>query len=141
MITHSPIIEDTIKNGGGTYRADLRGKAELPATGYIIGVASIGKVDMTQPKALTKWLSFAACNALLSGDTERFIGTWVNDGICYIDIVQVMQSRHVAHVMCQQLGELAYYDIAAGESVNVADVPVPMPVIKLQGLTNSGLQQ
>jgi len=63
---------------------------------------------------------------LHAGQPMIGVGTWIEDGEIFFDIVQVVHERSVAEMLCVDRGETAYYDIEAGESVyieliNIAD--------------------
>jgi len=132
MFTHSQIIADTMKQGGGTYRADLRGKAELPDTGYMVGNGKIAQLQLpvTSPNQITYALDRASEACVFPNE---YVGTWVDNHVMYIDVSLYVAEKFDAIELCRNHGETAYYDIAKGESVTLP--------VRLQGLTAKGQQQ
>jgi len=119
MITHSPIIEDTLKNGGGTFRADLRGRAELPATGFMVSVSAINAIPLDHPRfrqRMTRWLEVAASECT---SASMFVGTWVDDGKVFIDVSECIEHEHVAVALCRVRDQKAFFNIAENRSVAV----------------------
>jgi len=123
MITHSPIIEDTFKNGGGTYRADLRGPAELPDHGYMVGSCKIAALSLPvgSPNEITRTLDRASEACGLPND---YVGTWIDGDTLHIDVAQYVKTESRAVALCIARDELTYWDIQKGVAVNPRDTSV-----------------
>ena len=128
MLTYSNVIESSLANKGGSFNLSLSGSAELPESGFVVGVEKIHQIDVTESgnydrAELTKWLEFArdrASNAEYAGK-RLVIGTWVDKGTFYIDLSEVVDSRERAVQLCKDGDELAYWDIADKLSVDVSE--------------------
>lgn len=120
MLTYSNIIEYTVKHGGGTFNASLSGSADLPGTGYMVGVKKIGQAAFSKDRLndVTRLLD-SAREAIADLPEGNYIGTWLDKGIFYVDISELFTNEAEATQYCIDKGELAYYDISLGESVNV----------------------
>ena len=49
------------------------------------------------------------------------IGTWVDEGRIYFDIVEYVENEQDAVAMCIERGEKAYFDILAQKSIYIKD--------------------
>lgn len=139
MLTHSKIIETSLRDQGGTFDAQLYGNAKLPNFGYMVGLAKVAEITANSEghydrNEITRHLDAAILQAT-SFDQVVYIGTWVDNGIFYIDLSERLEDELSSIRLCRERDELAYWDIAKSESI---DVKQP---IKLQGLTAKGQQQ
>ena len=49
------------------------------------------------------------------------IGTWIDEGRIYFDVVEWMENEEEAHAKCKMRGEKAYFDILAQKSIYIKD--------------------
>jgi hypothetical protein len=47
------------------------------------------------------------------------VGTWIENGKIYFDIIQVVEFSRQAYKICIERGEKAYYNIETGKSVYI----------------------
>ena len=104
------------EDGGGSVRHDTKGTVGYnPRTGFMASYADSERV--IDSDKLTQWdcIKFVADNPTLSD----YWGGWVNDGKVYLDVSAKFDSRVECIVFAAENNQLAYYDCAAGEAINV----------------------
>jgi hypothetical protein len=118
------MAEDTIQSGGGTYARDAFRTAKLPHR-YVV---AIGK---PHSRVIPAELGASAFPAIVKALRElsdlrgvwtpynSALGTWVNDGKVYVDIVQSMPNQEIAQQFARERGELAIWD-------SVAEISIPV---------------
>lgn len=88
----------------------------VPSTGYMVGGARKPlerKLEELQPWDLTSWLERTDFPA------GSYVGAWVSDGVAYVDVSEHTPDRLEAEIRGLERGELAIWDIAAGEEVRL----------------------
>lgn len=88
----------------------------VPTTGYMVGGARKPlerKLEELQPWDLTAWLERTDFPA------GSYVGAWVSDGIAYVDVSEHTPDRLEAEIRGLERGELAIWDLAAGEEVRL----------------------
>jgi len=98
-------------------------------TGFVVGgLASELSCEMDNPAHFGMGFQgqVRTKEKLYAGQPMIGVGTWIDKGRIYFDIIQVVHERSVAEMLCVDRGETAYYDIEAGKSVyieliNIAD--------------------
>ncbi len=108
------IAEATIANGGATVDA-LTGAALTEGVAVAVkGYEYVADVETLIPSLV----AYLGTNAdVLAG---RCLGTWVHDGKVYLDVAEVVSTREEALTLGRERGEIAVYDLAASEEVEVA---------------------
>lgn len=86
---------------------------------------------VTQGWVVAKWLSteemfpvsqFTAETLLTYRDSNpeaRYLGAWIDNGLCYLDVVNVVTSHEEAIEWAVSNGQKAIYDLSTGETENV----------------------
>ena len=71
------------------------------------------KLEELQPWDLTAWLERTAFPA------GSYVGAWVSDGVAYVDVSDHTPDRLEAEIRGLERGELAIWDLTAGEEVRL----------------------
>lgn len=98
-----------ILEGGSTvplYRGDL-----VPTTGYVVGVGGI-----TVPADRWGMADHLVTDFVQRADT-KYIGVWMEDGVVYVDKVQIVADRDRALELADVHGEIAIYHLDTGETI------------------------
>lgn len=117
------IAATTVDNGGGTYQH----KTGAPVTlrdGYVVGVANIAEVCIADLAGPNRRDSVADIRTYLWGvwpetlpKSAQYVGTWISDGVLYVDAVTVYRDREQALAAARRNGERAIYDVANGRDI------------------------
>lgn len=118
-VVASVLTEDTLQLGGATLNlADAehvtRGFAVgRPPYGAVFGPGTAGRA-VTLRRAIADWLATIPTDA-------HTVGAWLDreTGRVHVDVVDVYDSRVTAHGFAHRRGELAYFDLAAGEETRL----------------------
>lgn len=105
-------VVSTVVDGG--YTGHLMEKS-TPTDGYMVG----GVVPTYAPKTLTVAgiQSFIDENQHLLIYADRYIGTWDNGSTVDVDVSEWFGSMAVALEVGRARGEVAIWDVAAGEEI------------------------
>ncbi|ATN94078.1 hypothetical protein J4U01_gp080 [Mycobacterium phage Kumao] len=120
---HFAMAVDTLANGGGTYGRDVFRAHKLPYRYTVaVGKPHVRTVPVADgPSALASAIrELADLRGVWTPDYA--LGTWVNDGLTYVDIVESFEDLDKALFFAQERGELAIWD-----SVEQVEIPVPVP--------------
>lgn len=107
-------LGDLARDGGGTYNRDDLSPFR-PIAGYAVAV---GGVELAYGGVTGDVLGWAA-DAVASEFSTHLVGTWLDDGIVYIDAVRHIRNRETAIKLGQDAGQQAIYDFATGESITL----------------------
>lgn len=113
------IIADTLAHGGGTYHART-GDAITNTRGYYVGGALDGiKVDAADPNAAANAVAYMMHMIPVNGNHEpmHYLGTWMHDGIIYIDAADHHTDAITALDVGRARGELSIWDIKNAHAV------------------------
>ena len=107
-------LDFTTVHGGGTFE----GRTMLPFTprdGYAVAIGGMTfKATDVTPDVLA-W----ACRAVTGEWDTAFAGTWVDDGVFYIDAVQYVSNRDRAMALGREHAQKAIYDFEAQEVITL----------------------
>jgi hypothetical protein len=106
------VITHTLNNGGGTFNAALQ--PINYSDGYMVAVTGIEipVVDFNE-ESVQSFLGTANLSA-----PGALLGTWLNEGIVYIDITTHYTGIERAMEAGKDFDQLAIYDCAAGVSLS-----------------------
>jgi hypothetical protein len=105
------------ENGGGTF--DREGNV-VEGEGYVVG----GKCDSLEFRDVGSIISLVEyVDAWLDRNESSFYGSWVDDGLVYIDAVDVISSYAQAVELGKERNQIAIWDLLAGEEVRLDRSP------------------
>ena len=108
----------TLEQGGGTF--DQNGNA--PKTGCMVGLAGQGTtipVHQFSPANIEEFIG--TFKTKYAGQKDMHIGTWVVNGIVYIDVAKWMPEQHKewAVQLARETGEKAIFILSTFETLYV----------------------
>lgn len=114
------VIARTVEDGGCTFEARTL-LPFTPSVGYAVGIGGAKLPSMHVGPELLTWLA----KAVASEYETVYAGTWLDNGIVYIDAVKYFGAgEDVRAIACARFyGQAALYDFAAGESIIIDEVP------------------
>lgn len=107
-------LADLAEDGGGTYEARSLAKVK-PTSGYAVGIGGITLPANTVNAEALAW----AMDAVAHGYDTDYVGTWLSDGVIFIDAVVLMPDLREAMALALNHGQEAIYDFLSGESLEV----------------------
>jgi len=116
------IIEDSIKQGGGTFTLD--GDGISFDSGYMVSVwgyehqitlpdCMFPQKDVTLHSAVGQYMQYinhAFSHTHGDSDLTSYIGTWVDEGVMYLDVSRNVDTLSRAERLAQYNRQLAIYD-------------------------------
>ncbi len=101
----------------GGFTADADGRLVNPAFGYAVSLA--GYESRLPIHLLTDPLleSVLVAYAQRAEQTGALIGAWLDDGLAYFDLSEVVHSREYALSLARLRNQRAVYDFAAAASI------------------------
>lgn len=119
----SRIVAWTRENGGGTFTRT--GYAVAPRNVWAVGGKEPGRVLSEEQTTVT--LYGPALRSTIAPVTEfiqqtpytdggTFIGTWVDEGRLYLDVVDLIEDTASAIAIAAERGEKAIYNLGTGET-------------------------
>lgn len=106
------IIEEIKENGGGTYNKEL--KSINATSGYMVSLLGYERKCKTIEeieKAIKENIE------IVKGLDNAYLGTWIDEGITYIDISILVENKEDALELGKINNQLAIYDIENNESI------------------------
>jgi hypothetical protein len=108
----------TLEQGGGTFNQD----GNAPKTGCMVGLAGQGitiPVESFSPASIEEFIS--NFKTKYSGQADKHLGTWIEDGIVYLDIAKRFpESRKAQAVrLAKETGEKAIFILSTSETLYV----------------------
>ena len=117
------LFNATLNNGGATANGST-GAIVRPAKGYAVSVSKgaiftvrDGVWTIGRDRCTTAELFHQAVNRVLG--SAPFIGTWIDNGKCYIDPVFIVDDLNEAFELAIAEGQLAFYDFGARQVIAV----------------------
>ena len=116
-------LGNTLLTGGSSSCFNQHEPTDFPfSKGFVVGgLASELNCEADNPA------EFKMCFEVQVGVKDKLygtsrnigVGTWIEDGFIYFDIIQVVEFSRQAYKICVERSEKAYYDIEAGKSVYI----------------------
>ena len=111
------VVEDTLKDGGLTIKPFQN---EKPETGYMVALEGY---ELQVP--LTEFFTGVVADYIgqhaqkLMSNPGLCLGTWVNEGIVYLDLSENISSKEQALALGKERGQLAIFNLANMEEVTI----------------------
>lgn len=106
------IIEEIKENSGGTYNKEL--KSINVKSGYMVSLQGYevkSRTDEETEQAIIKNME------IIKGLDNAYLGTWIDEGIVYIDISVLVENKEDALELGKINNQIAIYDIQNNESI------------------------
>lgn len=111
------VVEDTLKDGGLTIKPFT---GEKPQSGYMVALQGYElKVPVTEffTGLVADYIGEHAKE--LMDNPALCLGTWVNEGIVYLDLSENVPNREKALELGRERGQLAIFNLETFEEVTV----------------------
>lgn len=117
-MTISETLDATLADGGGTFDADtLEPIVDGP---WAVGGSMAGDVVPLNGNALMVGAYFAEAIRTLCLRGAVTIGTWVDEGMLYVDAVDLVDDTDEAIALAAERGELAIYHLTDKVTLEVS---------------------
>ncbi|MFY1688160.1 hypothetical protein [Plantactinospora sp. WMMB782] len=115
------LTRGALTDGGATVPMD---GGEVPGIGYMVGVGGIKLLAAQFSEAqleerIRHWADSVRLSTGLAAD-RLYLGSWLDEGLIYLDISEHYQSEALALAVAEVRGEKAIYSLATGVSIDVA---------------------
>lgn len=102
----------TVSNGGGTFEAfNMLPFTPLTGDGYAVAVGGIKlHAEFVDRDVFAMWVK-----AVAAEHEATFVGTWLNDGLLYIDAIEYVRDPGRAKALGRLTGQLSIYNFATNE--------------------------
>lgn len=124
--TTADFVRNSMQDGGGTLFPNI---STAPNVGYMVGrsdlMPSVTLEDVTHTStsllmAVERARELARVANEYAGKYRLSVGIWKSaDGVVWVDLSEHMDTLEEAAELGKSLGELAIYDISAGECINL----------------------
>ncbi len=109
----------TLANNGGTFRrTDLQ---PMPGTGDALWDDGVYAVGIGGVRVASNFAAIAQTLLTIRAKHPNapYIGTWIDNGIAYVDAVVLLPDRESALIVARAFAQRAIYNGATGETVEV----------------------
>lgn len=111
------LCDAAVLHGGGTF--DYTGQEVSPINGYVVGGA-YPSLTM-RLNGLVGPATIQVVDAWVANNRSSFYGSWVDeDGVCYIDAVDIVTDEFDAVVLGKERGEKAIWDGRNNREIDLA---------------------
>jgi hypothetical protein len=112
------VLADILAAGGATLDGSTLAPV-APTSGYAVGMLP-GTAVTLDAATVTDAAIRAALARIVTAYDAPYVGAWVEGGRIHLDPVEIVTRRAAALTLGRLRMQLAIYDFAAGESVEVA---------------------
>lgn len=105
------IFKSTVENGGASYNME----GHSPSKGFM--VATYGNETQIKVKDFSKKTLKNYIRKNKKAIKGNFIGTWIDNGIVYLDISKKEKSKETALRIAKSNKQLAIFDLSTFESI------------------------
>ena len=116
-------VASTIENGGATMNVVT---GVVPTSGYVVSMQGHEQTFPLFGNDVVKEILISGAVKLYLEENivefvyaENFLGSWIDDGLLYLDISNVYESEHDALRMAVANKQLAYYDISNAKTIEI----------------------
>jgi hypothetical protein len=112
-------LAQTLLDGGGTF--DARTLDPITDGAWAVGGSLPGHtLETRESRALDLDVAFAYAVDTLRGDGASVIGTWVDEGVLYVDAIEVIADTDDAIRLARSRGEKAIYHLTDKVTLEVS---------------------
>lgn len=109
------IYAETLNKSG--YSVNLSGI--VPHTGYMVSIPGCEEQIKITEFNKQKIASFIRRNRQLLSNSRTFVGTWINEGVVYLDVSVNLMNLRTAKSFGMSSNQLAIFDIKHSETINI----------------------
>jgi hypothetical protein len=123
MKNKEQFIASTIENGGATMNPVT---GDVPTSGYVVSMAGNEQTYKLFGNDVVKEILVSGAVDLYVKDNDdvlslpgMYLGSWIDDGMLYLDISRVYESEHDALREAVTNGQKAYYDLDNAKTIEL----------------------
>jgi hypothetical protein len=123
MKNKEQFIASTIENGGATMNPVT---GDVPTSGYVVSMAGNEQTYKLFGNEVVKEILVSGAvdlyvkeNVVELSHPENYLGSWIDDGMLYLDISRVYESEHDALREAVNNGQKAYYDLNNAKTIEL----------------------
>jgi len=123
MKNKEQFIASTIENGGATMNPST---GDVPTSGYVVSMAGNEQTYKLFGNDVVKEILVSGAvdlyvkeNVVELSHPENYLGSWIDDGMLYLDISRVYESEHDALREAVANGQKAYYDLDNAKTIEL----------------------
>ena len=123
MKNKEQFIASTIKDGGSTMNVVT---GDVPTSGYVVSIAGNEHTYKLFGNEVVKEILVSGAVDLYVKEKvvelshpENYLGSWIDDGMLYLDISRVYESEHDALREAVANGQKAYYDLDNAKTIEL----------------------
>lgn len=116
-------VASTIENGGATMNVAT---GDVPTSGYVVSIESSTKTFPLFGNEVVKEILISGAVKLYLEENivefvyaENFLGSWIDNGLLYLDISNVYDNEHDALRVAVSNNQLAYYDLNNAKTIEL----------------------
>ena len=116
-------VASTIENGGATMNVAT---GDVPTSGYVVSMTGIEKTYVLFGNDVVKEILISGAVKMYVKDNDdilslpgMYLGSWIDNGVLYIDISNVIDNEHDALRMAVANKQLAYYDLNNAKTIEI----------------------
>ena len=116
-------VASTIEDGGATMNVAT---GDVPTSGYVVSMTGIEKTYVLFGNDVVKEILISGAVKLYVKDNDdvlslpgMYLGSWIDDGVLYIDISNVIDNEHDALRMAVANKQKAYYDLNNAKTIEI----------------------
>lgn len=123
MKNKEQFIASTIENGGATMNPVT---GDVPTSGYVVSMAGNEQTYKLFGNEVVKVILVSGAvdlyvkeNVVELSHPENYLGSWIDDGMLYLDISKIYESEHDALREAVANGQKAYYDLDNAKTIEL----------------------
>jgi hypothetical protein len=116
-------VASTIENGGATMNVAT---GDVPTSGYVVSTQGNEQTFQLFGNEVVKEILISGAVKLFLEENivefvyaENFIGSWIDDGVLYLDISNVYDNEHDALRVAVANKQKAYYDLNNAKTIEI----------------------
>ena len=116
-------VASTVDNGGATMNVATN---DVPTSGYVVSMMGNEKTYKLFGNDVVKEILISGAVKMYVKDNDdilslpgMYLGSWIDDGVLYIDISNVIDNEHDALRMAVANKQLAYYDLNNAKTIEI----------------------
>ena len=108
-------MRQTFTTGGSTLGKN--GQSLQLQTGFVVG--GFNETVLPETCSISRFVNAWESKATACNGSREFVGTWMNEGSIYFDVVQIYATQEEASNVAIANNEIAIYDLSRKESINI----------------------
>ena len=109
------ILSETLKSGGLTIHIP---DGERPISGFAVSTFKSEELQVKVTEFSESVISsYIESKSAFLSQPDIYLGTWVNEGMVYLDLICVVPEKTLAITLAREHNQKAIYDLGKGEEI------------------------